>query len=1408
MLRVLGPLEVDGPDGSMSVGGPVPRRVLSALLVRPGAVVSVDGLIDAAWGDNPPASAERTLVSHITRLRDALGTVDGAKPPRVERRDGGYRLVVAAEAVDATRFEQIVLGVKDLPAAQAVPALREALGLWRPPAPFADLQDTAYPAAEAARLVELRGSAVEALVAAHLEVRDAGSAVAEAEARLREDPYRERLWELLVVALYRQGRQGDALEAYRRARAELRDGLGVDPGPRLQELEARVLAQDPDLLTVAAPLRRPCPYKGLARYDARDADLFVGRERLVEELVGRLVDAGYLVVVGPSGAGKSSLVRAGLVPALAAGALPGSQAWSVAVVVPGTEAMQVVEDALANRPEVLVVDQAEEALLADGGSRLTHFGDRLLAAADAGTRVVLVLRADFFGLLAGHPALARRSGPATVLVGPPDERELRRIITEPAAQVGLRVDPALADLIVAEVRDRPGVLPVLSAALVRTWEHRDGDLLSIAAYRAAGGVQAALQRVGEEAWAALRDDAQRAACRRILLRLATNEDGSWVRRLARRAELVPADDPSAATALALLTERRLVIARADDVGIAHEALLTGWPRLHDWLEDGRSHAAVRERLAAAVGAWEESNHDAGELYRGTRLQAALDVAAATPDDLTPTERDFLTASATEADRQLADQRARADREARGRRRVRLIAAGLAVALAFAASAGSYAIIQQRQAQRAAAKAERAALAADAGRLGALARSGGDYDRSLLLAAQAVSMDPSPATESDLFATLLRGDAVLATLRAPQRLSGAVFAPDGRSVFAATLNGQVVRWSAQGGPAISSFDVGAAAAYDFGQSSALAVAADGRLVVLAGKTLEVLDPGNGGVLQRGPQIGLDVWSMAGEGKVVVAAAPAPSDVSWNNVSETDVLLWRLGAPHVKPQPVHIGAAAVRVAGCGPQTACVLTDSHRLVRIRLADGTNEGSVDVPRGTGSALPLGTMAASPDGQQVALPYADGILRLIDTRTGHVVRELGGASQDARALAFSPDGSHVAAGDFATVLVWPTDGTAPPERYDAHAGRVRSAVWSSDRSTLATGSDDGTVILWDTTGARRVGAVITDRLGDDTTTLWAVPSAIVVGQFGGRLLFIDPHDGTIYPAAGRPHGTNPIDSARAGPAGKLVVTTDYRGITAVWDVASRRLLGTVDLPTDPTVYAATAWVSPNGREAATIHSSAGPVIFDLLTRRKLRQLAPLPPPQAEIEVDVQGWTPDGRFLLITRRLSATTSDLLLVDATTGRIKLQVPTGVDKPTEATADPTGRYIAVATDAGTLLILDAKDGHPLAPRLQANDGQVLNVSISPDGRYIATAGQPPRLAIWDTRTFRQVAVALPLDINAGDARARFAPDGRLIVASGSVLRAFTIDPKQWLERACREAGRTLTRAEFMEVLPGRPYAPACA
>jgi WD40 repeat protein len=400
-----------------------------------------------------------------------------------------------------------------------------------------------------------------------------------------------------------------------------------------------------------------------------------------------------------------------------------------------------------------------------------------------------------------------------------------------------------------------------------------------------------------------------------------------------------------------------------------------------------------------------------------------------------------------------------------------------------------------------------------------------------------------------------------------------------------------------------------------------------------------------------------------------------------------------------------------------------------------------------------------------------------------------------------------LAAADGDSVLVWRLDdeGT-PPERHRVHSATVTSASWSPDSKTLATLGADGGIVLLDLSGRRRVGALVTDALDGTQTTLWPIPGAAVIGTADGRLLFVDTTDGTVRPAWDRLHHTNIITARAAG--GGLLVTSDWEGLTAVWDPATRRMTGTLPVPRSgkPPYWGAT-WASPDGTQAATIREPAGPVILDLRTRRVVRRLPPLPPSDPPDDVEVLGWSPDGTRLIVTRQF-ASSSDLLLVDARTGRTVLKVDTGAAYAWEAEMDPAGRWIAAITEAGALLVLDAATGNKLAPQtLQAAEGSALNVSMRPDGRYIATSGDPPRVVLWDSRTLREVGIPLPMDVDAPDARARFAPDGRLLVLSGRTLRAFEIDPDVWLERACRVAGRILTEQELEEVLPDRPHRPAC-
>ena len=235
-----------------------------------------------------------------------------------------------------------------------------------------------------------------------------------------------------------------------------------------------------------------CPFKGLASFEPGDAEYFFGRERLVAELVTRLVGAGFLGIVGPSGSGKSSVLRAGLLPALADGVLPGSEGWRGWLLRPGerplaalrsafaSEAEDPLAEALDSLPEdtrlLLAVDQLEELFTAcrDADERAAFAGILARAAADPAGRAVVVvaLRADFYGRFAAHPGLAALLGANHVLVGPMQASELRRAVELPAGRVGLRVEPALSDALVDDVEGEPGALPLLSTALLELWQQR------------------------------------------------------------------------------------------------------------------------------------------------------------------------------------------------------------------------------------------------------------------------------------------------------------------------------------------------------------------------------------------------------------------------------------------------------------------------------------------------------------------------------------------------------------------------------------------------------------------------------------------------------------------------------------------------------------------------------------------------------------------------------------------------------------------------------------------------------------------------------------------------------------------------------------------------------------------------
>ena len=308
-FQVLGPVQATVGDAVVEFPGAKERALLARLVLGAGTTVSAADLVDSVWGESPPRTAAKSLQTYVLRLRNSLEPGRNGYSGVLTTEGTGYRLVTSADSVDAEVFARLAgsgrSALADDRPEEAAATLREALALWRGPAYVG--VDAPVVRAAARRLEELRVAALEDRLAADLELGHCAVVAAELEQVVGEHPYRERSWALLVTALYRSGRQGDALAAYARCRQVLTDEVGVEPGMELRALHAQVLSQDPTLLGTRS--RRPVVPAGLAlpggrRLVGRDAELAALRAWWDARRPGvRRV----LVVRGPPGAGATRL---------------------------------------------------------------------------------------------------------------------------------------------------------------------------------------------------------------------------------------------------------------------------------------------------------------------------------------------------------------------------------------------------------------------------------------------------------------------------------------------------------------------------------------------------------------------------------------------------------------------------------------------------------------------------------------------------------------------------------------------------------------------------------------------------------------------------------------------------------------------------------------------------------------------------------------------------------------------------------------------------------------------------------------------------------------------------------------------------------------------------------------------
>ena len=1609
-ICVLGPLELSVDDHPVALGGTKQRAVLAMLGLDANHAVTADRLIEGLWGEEPPASAAKMVQNYVWRLRGALPAGAGAE---IVTRGRSYELRIDRELVDVCRLERLV---SEAARGGSADAAREALALFRGE-PLSDVAGEPFANAEIRRLEELRLTASELAVEADLADGRHQDVVLEIEALLAANPLRERLHAQRMLALYRCGRQAEALEAFRHARATLVEQIGVEPAPELRRLHDAILRQDPSLdvepaaaelpreldLTASPPLigrdpqlrriracwqragagagalvtvagaygmgktrlaaeiagdaqregadvryiagtgpseavlavlartreaRRPsllvvddadraaadvraalrelggalsrlpalvlatglqaaalerlepaeslvlepldarsvraiaglyapsgsdgavpveallatsggvprrvhqaagewarqeamrrvdeaagraasdrsearasetaladsvaelqsarelaevagapvvCPYKGLATFEREDVEYFFGRERLVAELVARLVGGKLLTVVGPSGSGKSSVVRAGLLPALAGGVLPGSDTWTQAVMRPGSQPLRElrrVNRKLAREwRSVLAIDQFEELFTAceDERERREFVAALVHAARDDARVVVLVIRADFYGRCAAYPELSRLLGADHVLVGPMSREELRCAIERPARRVGLSVDPELADALLADVEGRPGALPLLSTALLELWRERDGRRLRLAAYARSGGVEGAVARLAEDAYVQL-DPRQQAAARALMLRLADeDESGAIVRR---RIPLSEVD----AGVVAALAEQRLLTVGDGAVEVAHEALLREWPRLRGWLEEDVQGRHVQRRLGAAARAWDADARDPGALYRGVRLASALDWAGEHDPELNATERAFLDAG----------------RRASGRaqRRLRMTLAAVASLLVLAVIAGVVALDQRHTARA-------SATAADAQRLGAQALVDDDLDRGLLLARQGVALHDSQQTRGNLFAALLRSPAAIGVLHG-DRLSGVELSPDGRTVVFTDAAGRLHFVDARSRRPLAAPQVVPGLVPGL-VGDLLQFSDDGTWLAAGGSQPAILDARTHRVAARLAVDGVTAERLifSPDGRTLFAAVGYGDPVR-AGLERFDVRSGRSLGP------------LVDLGRRNAPAAMALTHDGRLIT------SVDGSPAVIRDARTLLPLahlpagGTeMALGPDDRTLLLGDRDGTVRFADLATGTVRVASGRQDGAVVGIAFSADGrTAVTAAEDNRALVWDVARAAARETLTGHGGQITGMAIARDGRTLYTSSLDGKVLIWDLAGDRRLGRPFSTGAPSAVPDFPLVSSAL--SPDGADLAF-GHADGTVSVVDARTlqarASFRAVPSGIVGvlaymPGGRLLLVTSNDGYVALVDPAGGRLvrrlpdgLSAQETRIEGSLTPAPPSFSADGRLMALANG-------DDVALWTLENGRPVGRPRAyyaSIFARSAVLSPDGRTVAVVSPVGVAIVDV----ATLGRRAL-----LPRAASAEFTPDGRYLATGGPDGSSQLWSTRTWRAVGRPLAGHTGDVYWQSVSPDGRTLATGSLDGTVRLYDVGTQSPLGGPLPGVPNHATAP-QFTPDGAHLFAitnAGSAVR-WDVRPAAWARHACAVAGRTLTRAEWSSALPGRDYAPAC-